>query len=178
MATTGFVVAGKVVRAHGLRGELGVISYADSPQLFQRLQRIYLKPEKARPKRYLLEAAREYGELVLVTLHGIASRQQAQGLIEAEVWVRKRDLPRECDDLLMADLIGWEVVLPDGSRLGRITRVQSPGGQELWSIEDEQAGEILFPAAEELIIEADQAAGKVVIDPPPGLLELYRNHSG
>ena len=50
----------------------------------------------------------------------------------------------------------------------------TPGGAELWVIRDAAGNEILFPAADALVPEIDLDAGFVVIDPPPGLLELYQ----
>jgi 16S rRNA processing protein RimM len=177
MANSGFVVAGKVVRAHGLRGELSVLSYVDSPRLFGALHRLYLKLPGRRPIKYRLTAARSRGDFLLLSLDGLSSRQEALKLLEADVWVRRRDIPWAKGELLMADLIGWEVELADGRKLGTILEVQAATGQELWAIQDSLGREILFPAVEEFILEVDEQAEKAVIDPPPGLLELYQNES-
>ncbi|MDV6317386.1 hypothetical protein, partial [Idiomarina sp. HP20-50] len=70
-----------------------VESYADSPFLFESLSRVYLKREGRRPHNFLLESVRFGEEQILLRLEGIESRQRALDYANAEIWVRKRDLP-------------------------------------------------------------------------------------
>jgi 16S rRNA processing protein RimM len=94
--------------------------------------------------------------------------------VNAAIWARKRDLPPlEPDEVYLSDLAGFAVYLPDGSRLGTLERAEMVAGQEMWTIRTQKGSEVLFPAREELVPELDLRAREAVIDPPPGLLEVY-----
>jgi 16S rRNA processing protein RimM len=63
-------------------------------------------------------------------------------------------------------------VLTDGGReVGRVLRVEQSAAQDLWVVSD-GTRERLIPAVAEIVLEVDLAAGRVVIRPPEGLLEL------
>ena len=59
----------------------------------------------------------------------------------------------------------------DGREVGRVTRIEQSGPQDLWVVSD-GTRERLIPAVAEIVLEVDIAAGRVVIRPPDGLLEL------
>lgn len=173
MAVSGFVTIGKVVKAHGLKGEIGLKSDTDSPDLFNRLERIYVKSPGRYPKRYGLLRSRDYSNLILLQLEEVYSRDQAKEMINSEIWVRKKDLPeRDPDDIFISELVGCWVYSLDKELLGSIQEVLLYPGQEIWRIKGWKTGEFLFPVVEEFIQELDIEAQKIIIDPPPGLMEL------
>ncbi len=63
------------------------------------------------------------------------------------------------------------MVTDDGREVGRVTRIEHSGAQDLWVVSD-GARERLIPAVAEIVLEVDVAGGRVVIRPPDGLLEL------
>jgi 16S rRNA processing protein RimM len=174
MSRSGFLTLGRVRKPHGLKGEFRVESYSDSPFVFEILSRVYLKRENGRPEKFLIESARRSEGQILLRLDGIQSRQRALDYVNAAIWARKRDLPPlEPDEVYLSDLAGFAVYLPDGSRLGILERAEMVAGQEMWTIRTQKGSEVLFPAREELVPELDLRAREAVIDPPPGLLEVY-----
>jgi 16S rRNA processing protein RimM len=174
MTGSDFLCLGQVSKAHGLGGELSVINYADSPFVFDTLDRVYVKLQGRYPIRHRLLSWRPLKGFVLLFLEGVEGRDQAQAYSGAEIWVRRKDLPvKDPDQVYLVDLIGCGVWLTSGVKLGSIREVQQYGGQEIWSIETPQGQEILFPAHESFIVEVHEDIKKVVIDPPPGLIDLY-----
>ncbi|MEF8822551.1 MAG: ribosome maturation factor RimM [Desulfohalobiaceae bacterium] len=174
MSQSAFLILGRVRKPHGLKGEFRVESYADSPFLFESLPRVYLKREGRRPQKFLMESVRYAEEQILLRLEGIESRQRALDHANAEIWVRKRDLPQlEPNEVYLSDLAGFAVYLPDGTRLGTLENADEVAGQEMWTIRTREGSEVLFPARDELVPEMDLHAREVVIDPPQGLLEVY-----
>ncbi|MEL7640726.1 MAG: ribosome maturation factor RimM [Solidesulfovibrio sp.] len=181
MAEEKYIIVGHVARAHGIRGEVCVDSHADSPSYFERGAVVRLSPPSApgRGRDYVVRAVRVHKERLLVTLDGIPDRNAAETLRGLSVCVpQSRLAPPDPDEVFLHELIGLRVRLvgaaPADPDLGVLEDVRDSGGAELWVIRDRQGREILFPAAAELVPAIDLEARVVVIDPPPGLLELYQ----
>lgn len=91
-----------------------------------------------------------------------------------KILLDRADLPEPGEDeAYLEDLLGCDVLLPEGRRLGRLDHFEYPAGQEIWAIVTDQGDEVLFPARPEFITGFDLAARTVSIDPPEGLLEIY-----
>lgn len=168
----GYVELGAVARPHGIRGELAVDWYADAaPAAFPRL---WLCRRGAEPQAVEVLASRVHKGRPLLTLAGVSSRDAAEALRGAMLCVLRAELPEpDEDEAYLADLMGADVVLPDGSRVGRLDHVEQPAGQEIWAIRADDGREILFPAQAAFIRSFDLAGRRVCIDPPPGLLDVY-----
>jgi 16S rRNA processing protein RimM len=181
MAADKYIIVGDVGRPHGIRGELCINSHADSPSYFARGALLRLSPpaDPGRGKDYAVRAARPHQGRILVTLDGVPDRTAAETLRGLAVCVPASKLdPPEPDEVFLHELLGLRVRLlgakatdPD---LGVLEDVRDSGGAELWIIRDAKGREILFPAADALVPELDLDARIAVIDPPPGLLELYQ----
>ena len=179
MAKNGFVPVGKVIKAHGLKGELCISSYADSPFLFQDLARLYLKVKGKYPKKHGILDLRITSKGLLLTLESISGRDKAEQWLGAEVWVRSRDVPEaEKEDLRRLELLDMAVYLKSGRYLGSIVSVNNQTGQEVWTIWTPDDLEVLLPAVPEFVLKVDMDNRSVLVDPPPGLLELYQVTDG
>lgn len=164
---------GTARRPHGIKGEIGVawegefVPGPDTP--------IFLRRPGMSPEKFIARSARWHKGNLLLHLEGINDRNAAKELKGAEILLSRRQLPElEPDEAYLRDLPGCAVFLDNGQRIGTLDHFEFPAGQEIWSIRGNEGGEILFPAREEFIKELDVKGGKIVIDPPAGLLEIYR----
>ncbi|MFW6323781.1 MAG: ribosome maturation factor RimM [Desulfovibrionales bacterium] len=174
MSKTRLVTLGRVVRPHGLKGEFRIESYADSPFVFEGLHRIFLQKTGKRPGRFGIESWRIGPKGVLLKLEGIFGPEEIENWRGSMVQARYADLPMaDSDAIYYEDLIGRQVFLPGGRFLGTIESVRDNAGQEVWTIRHSQGGEILFPASEQFVVRCEKEDADVVIDPPPGLLDIY-----
>ena len=107
----------------------------------------------------------------LVTFKEVPDRTAAEELAGATLWMARSALPEAGEnEAYIADLLGLEVALPDGTAVGVFDHIETPAGQMLWAIRS--AGyEYLFPARPEFIVSFGET---IVIDPPEGLLETCR----
>ena len=162
---------GTLTRAHGLKGELCVDWHADSPL---RSMRLYLQAGAETPRPVRVVHVRMHQGRPLALLEGVCDRTAAEGLRGARLLLPEDELPaRPDDELYLYQLPGLEVALRESGRLiGHIDHVEFPGGQEVWAIHTAGGGELLFPAVAAFVSSVDVEAGRVVIDPPPGLLEI------
>lgn len=169
------VPVGKVLRPHGLKGELCIDFYADSLFLLDDISRIYLQRQGHKPKPFAIERWQPHGRRIILCLDKLrGKRDEAACWTEAEILIRSRDLPPlEEGEYFCHELVGCEVFLSSGERLGRLEGVQSFSGREVWAILTPDGHEILFPAENDFVRSIELETGRIIIDPPEGLLDVY-----
>ena len=109
-----------------------------------------------------------------MSLAGVASREAAEALRGATILARSGDLEElPPGEFYAYELVGCAVEDESGRSVGVVKSVWDAGGRNLLVIEDTRGGEQLVPAVEPLLREVDLEARRIVVDPPPGLLDLY-----
>ena len=162
----GLVRIGKVVRAVGLEGRLGV---AGPEGTLAGLRRVALGRPGGEPEvRRVLEARRQ-GRLWVVKVEGVGDRTAAEAWVGAEVRALREELGEAGEGkFFWADLEGLPVVTRAGEEVGRVTGLVETGGVDVLVV-DGLRGERLVPLAP--YVEVDREAGRIVVDPPEGLLD-------
>lgn len=173
MPSERLVVIGEIARPHGLRGEVRVNPRTDRPERFAELDEcIVWDASRDERETRRIRAARLHGGQVLVSFAGIDSVEAAASLVGRLMAVRESDaLPLEPGWFYPWQLEGARVVTEDGREVGRLTRIDPSPGQDLWVVREGDR-EHLIPGVPEIVVDVDIAAGRVVIRPPEGLLEL------
>ena len=168
-----FIHMGTLTRAHGLKGELCVEWHADSS--LRSMRPYHLQVGMETPRLVRIVAVRMHKGHPLALLEGVCDRAEAEKLRGAKLLLPEGELPEAAEDeLYLYQLPGLEVVLNENGRsIGRIDHVEFSGQQEIWVIHADGGREILFPAIESFVLSVDLAKSRVVIEPPPGLLEIY-----
>ena len=158
---------GKVVRAIGLQGFLGV---AGSDGALAALQRVALGRPGQEPGFQRVLEARPQGRLWAVRIEGVSDRAAAEGWVGAEVWALREELGEAGEGrYFWADLEGLPVVTLAGEEVGKVTGLVETGGVDVLVVNGPR-GERLVPLAP--YVEVDREAGRIVVDPPEGLLDL------
>lgn len=170
--STDYILVGRVIKPHGLRGEVLVRSLSENPLRFAAGSDLLLGPDAEAAQPVTVEGSRDHKGGLLVFFEGYYSADEAEGLRNWLVFVKSDELGdlEEDDAYWEHQVVGLEVFHRDGRRLGRVSEIFSRPAQDLWSI-DTGSGEVLFPAAKELVVSVELDAGRVVIDPPDGLFE-------
>lgn len=108
--------------------------------------------------------------MLLVHFQDIESRTQADQLRGALVLVDKDEVPPAGEDSYWEhELAGCEVFDSDGHTIGVVTEIVERAEQDLWRITS-TGGEVLVPAAKDLVISVDIKARRIVVDLPEGLV--------
>jgi 16S rRNA processing protein RimM len=163
------VSLGKVVRALGLKGHLGV---AGSEGALASLPRVALRSAGGEAEWYRVQEARPQGRLWALRVEGIADRTAAERKVGLEVLAEREELGEAGEGLhFWSDLEGLEVVTVGGVPVGKVTGLLPTGAVDVLVVTGRR-GELLVPLAP--YVTVDRAAGKVVVDPPEGLLDLER----
>lgn len=169
-------MVGRIVRPHGIRGEVSVEVRTDAPsQRFAVGSVLGTDPAASGP--LTVESSRWHAGHLLVRFAGVGDRDRAEPLRGVWLTVDSGQMPPPVDENEFYDhqLVGLMVVTVAGEAVGTVTDVLHHG-QDLLVIEPRAgspgSGEVLVPFVAAIAVEVDLAAGKLVIDPPAGLLEL------
>ena len=168
------LVVGRIGRPHGLRGELTVQVHTDEPDSRFAAGSV-LATEPAARGPLTVSSARWHSGRLLVSFAGCADRTSAEDLrgtllVMDSAEVAPAEDPNEFHDY---ELIGLDVATVAGEQVGVVADVLHQG-QDLLVIRPDRPGaeEVLVPFVAALVPEVDVKAGRLVIDPPPGLLDL------
>jgi 16S rRNA processing protein RimM len=162
-------VVGRVGRPHGLRGEVTVQIRTDFPE-----QRFVAgaQLDVGRGRTLTVEAVRPHSGALLVRFAGVADRDGAAQLRGLVLTIEVTGLPSldDPDEFYDHQLEGLVAVGPDGAALGTVREVVHAPASDLLVLETDH-GEVLVPFVRAIVPEVDLAGGRVVLDPPAGLLD-------
>lgn len=166
------LVVARIGRAHGIKGEVTVEVRTDEPEL--RLgPGAVLATEPASTGPLTVETGRVHSGRLLLRFAGVGDRTGAEALrntlLIAEV--DPQDMPEDPDEYYDHQLMDLDVVLTDGTEIGRITEITHLPSQDLFIVERPDGTEVMIPFVEEIVTEIDLVEQRAVIDPPPGLID-------
>jgi 16S rRNA processing protein RimM len=167
--TDGYIVIGKVVGVHGLKGTLRVYSYAESPSIFQPDTLILLRNDNGMEKRCSVAWAKPHTRGMLLALDGIDNRDGAEPLVGYSLFIEKALLPElEDDTYYWSDLIGLAVYDGQDTYLGRVASILPTGSNDVYVVRNND-DEVLVPALESVVLDIDLAEGRMTVELPEGL---------
>lgn len=162
-------MVGRVVGAHGIRGEIKVLPYGSSEELAALVRsKLYIGAE-GEPVLHKVVQVRCHKMGLIVELAGVTTRSRAETLAGLEVSIDSDDLPALPEgEYYQSQLIGMEVRTSDGKGLGKIGNIISTGSNDVYEITGPN-GEILIPAIKDVILEVDLDKNLITIKLPEGL---------
>ena len=140
-----FIEAGEIVTTHGVRGEVKVMPWVDSPEILCEFDRCRIEGRE-----YRIEACRVQKSCNLVKLSGVDTMESAQAMRGKRLELYREDIDDEV--IFAAELIGVEV-FSDGVLLGKITDVLDYPGNSVYVVTGEH--EYMIPAVKEFVLATD-----------------------
>jgi 16S rRNA processing protein RimM len=169
----GFLPIGKIVGAHGVKGNLKVYSYAESLSLFEQESSILVVSAKEFEQIFKIKWIKPHGRVALLSLEGIENRDLAETLIGSELFVKRDRLPKLVDgSYYYFDIIGLAVFTNDEKHIGRVESIIPTGSNDVYVVKDAQKdrdNEILIPAIESVVLEINLEQKRMIVDLPEGL---------
>lgn len=160
------VIVGKITKAHGLKGELTVLSLSDNPDRFVEGNVVFLQDGRA----LTIGEVRANGARLLVTFAGVADRAAAEALGGELLVVPEADLPDLPDSTYWPhQLEGCEVLTKAGRSFGTITDVVGNPANDIWIATGPDGRETLVPAIAQVIAEVDIEGRRVIVHEVPGI---------
>lgn len=169
-ADNDFVIMGKIVGTHGVRGTLKVYSYAEDPAVFAAGLRLRVEPPGSKkPQEVVLISASPHKQVLLMAVEGIDTRDQAEALVGALVQMPRAALPAlEEDEFYWFDIIGLHVVDTARGPLGKVEAIMPTGANDVYVVREGDT-ETLVPAVEAVIVEIDLERRQMTVTLPDGL---------
>ncbi|WP_431923940.1 ribosome maturation factor RimM [Nonomuraea jabiensis] len=164
------LVVGRIGRPHGVRGEVTVEVRTDDPELrFAVGTSIATDPAGRGP--LVVTGRRWHKGFLLLTFEGVTDRDVADELRGTMLVIDSADVApsEDPDEFHDSQLIGLTVETAAGEPVGEITDVLHHG-QDLLVVRRAGADEALIPFVKALVPEIDLEGGRLVVDPPEGLL--------
>ncbi len=156
------VLLGRIVAAHGVRGDVLVKTFTDEPADISRYGAL-TDAGGGRPLELVVRRATSKG--LIVGVRGVDDRTVAETLRGAELWVERDRLPSaEEGEFYYVDLMGLEAVDEAGAPFGKIANVVNYGAGDLLEVVLSDGGKReLVPFKLEFVPEVDIAGARVVI---------------
>lgn len=155
-----FLAVGRVLRPHGVRGEVRVEIHTDFPERFALYKTLYLGPTHIP---YALESHRFHQGRVLLKFRGIDDRNMAEGLRTQWVSIAAQDAaPLKQGEMYLHQMLHLQVVTAEGEALGQVSEIIETGANPVYVVRG-QAGDILIPDTEEVILHVDLETRTVTV---------------
>jgi 16S rRNA processing protein RimM len=163
------IFVGAITGARGLKGEVRIKSFTADPKGISGYGDVF---EENGAKSYAIQVIGQSKGQVFARLGGIDDRTAAEALKGTRLYVPKAALPEPADDeFYFSDLVGLKAELVDGGKLGFVKEVHDFGAGAILEVTGGDLGVVMVPFTRAAVPTVDTKGGRVVIDPPPGLLE-------
>ena len=153
------VKLGKIVRPHGVRGEVKIMSDFDDTMLSSKLNNVFIDK-----KQYAVKNMKFVKDSVVLKLEGVETMNDAETFRGKEVFISHDDLNElDDDEYYVEDLIGCNVVFENGKEVGKLSDVNNYGATDILVIKD-GTEEIMCPLVEGLLVDVDFDLNKIIIN--------------
>lgn len=173
--TDDLIIVGRIVKAHGIRGELKVLPETDDPDLLLDIESIRVGEHAGHTIRLTLEHVRfqpsKKGLVALVSFKEIKTRDDAETLVKSFLYIPESDLKLDDDEFLLHDLIGCAVWDAEKGNIGSVKDVLEMPAQMVYLVERSGQPDVMIPAVDAFIEDIDLEARRIVIHAVDGLLD-------
>lgn len=176
VSPTALVQVGFVFRPHGMDGELKIDpGSTDDPTRFEDLPVVFVGAQPHRVQRHAVGSVRyqrtKRGVTVILSLDGIDDRDDAEAVAKMKVFATEEALELGEGELFAHELVGWDVVADDGTRLGTVVNLMEMPAQDMFVVRTPDEEQKMVPAVEDFILALDEDDERVVVRPIEGLMD-------
>lgn len=169
MAPDELLLAGRIVAAHGIKGEVKIQSYVDETVHFRPGKEVLVELPGGGTRPFMVSSAQAYKTAVRMGFEAVDSRDDAEALIGGRLLIPRVELPpAEPDTWYWCDLIGLDVYDAADAYMGRLASIIETGSNDVFVVQNEHS-EVLIPAISSVVIDIDLEAGRMKVDLPEGL---------
>lgn len=164
-----FLDSGKIVGTHGIKGEVRIEPWCDSPEFLCAFKKLYLDENG---QTFIEVKSRPHKNITLAKIKGIDTIEAAEKFRGKVVYINRQDIKLEDGVNFVQDLIGLEVKdVENGIVYGKITDVLRTGANDVYEITDSNNEKYLAPVIDEVVEEINVDGGFVLIHPMKGIFD-------
>jgi 16S rRNA processing protein RimM len=169
-----YALVGRVARAHGIRGQVIVNPETDFLEARFKPGAVLHVQRGGRVEALRVMTMRVHQGRPIVGIEGIETMNDAETLAGLELRIPAEELePLPAGVFYRHDLVGCRVETVGGEAVGEVSKVEGEMSTSRLVVQS-PTGEVLIPMAETICVMIDTAARRIVVDPPPGLLDVNR----
>ena len=163
-----FLESGKIVGTHGIKGEVRIDPWCDSPEFLCAFKKLYLDDKG---ETFIEVKSRPHKHITLSKIKGVDTIEQAERLRGKIVYIDRSDINLGEGVNFVQDLIGLDVIDADSDECyGKITDVLRTGANDVYAVRLEKTHkELLIPAIPQCILNVDLEQGRMTVYLLPGL---------
>lgn len=163
------VAVGRVVGAHGIRGELKIEVLTDFPERFAPRSQLLLVTSEGLARLTTVLSSREHKRHILLSVEGVTDRTAAEKLRGSYLKIRAEDLvPLAPGRYYQFQLLGLNVVTETGESLGHVEEILPTGGNLVLAVRDGEK-EVLLPYIDDVVLKVDVETGRMTVRLMEGL---------
>lgn len=164
-----YLDSGKIVGTHGIKGEIRIDPWCDSPDFLCMFKKLYLDENG---ETFIEVKSRPHKNITLAKIKGVETIEEAEKFRGKIVYINRNDISLEDGVNFVQDLIGLEVRDVDNDTVyGKISDVLRTGANDVYEITNSDGEKYLAPVIDEVIIETDIDNGFVLIRPMKGIFD-------
>ncbi len=160
---------GKIVNTHGLRGEVKVVPWTDTPDDFEAVSNVFIKI-KREYKPLTVQSVRYQKNNLIVKFKEFDNINDVEGFKGMTLYCHRDELGELPEGVYyIVDLIGLDVVTEDGNHVGVIADVFNTGANDIYDVKREGKKNLLLPVIDEVVKEIDMEKRQVTVNIMEGL---------
>ncbi len=163
------VLVGVIVGAHGIKGEVKLKSFTSDPLNIGR----YGPLQSSSGKQFEIAKLKAAKDDFIASLKNVNDRNEAEVLKGTELFVAREKLPKlKSHEAYAHDLMGLDVVLESGSKLGKLVAMPNYGAGDLLEVAvDGNSETVLIPFTNAFVPQEDFTSGRITVILPEGYLD-------
>jgi len=171
----GQVAVARVLKPHGVRGEVKIAWLAPEASGFlKKGDDFFLVDQEHKPLgEFSVKRLKPGGETAVLEVHSIGGRDQVETWRNAEVQRTGDDLPRHQGERYWHEVAGFAAETQEARRIGRLVDYMVTAAHGVLVIQGDFGREYLVPAVDQCVLRVEEESNKIILAPPPGLLEIY-----
>lgn len=164
-----YLDSGKIVGTHGIKGEVRIEPWCDSPEFLCAFKKLYLDESG---QTFIEVKSRPHKNITLAKIKGVDSIEEAEKFRGKIVYINREDITLDEGVNFVQDLIGLEVKdAENGTVYGKITDVLRTGANDVYEITDSNNKKYLAPVIDEVVEEINVDGGFVLVHPMKGIFD-------
>lgn len=151
-----FIEAGKIVNTHGVRGEVKIQVWLDSPAFMKKFKKIYIDEKPVN-----MLSARPHKDMLIAALEGVEDVNAAMCLKNKTVYIDRKDAKLPRGSYFLQDIMGATVIDEAGNEVGKLTDIMETPASTIYIVKGET--EHMIPAVPEFILKTDADKGIIKV---------------